>query len=401
MNNLIVWFQRIRERGNAKKISDIDFKDENFKKMISDLKIDSLMKVTELNCEGYNFTCIDEIKYFPNLEVLTIDSFDLQELNLTFNPKLKKIDIKNSEHLTEIDFSKNVSLEILKLENLFLENLSLKANINLREIVFDGLSDIDEIDLTHNVNLEELYISHMLNFDACLNENNKRLKKIYCSYGGSCSWGENGLPELEDLTLENSEISSIDVSRLYKLKKLDLTWNQISEINLFNNILLEELRIGDNAFSNINLEKNINLKYLHLGGDFYRWSYEKINHTFLDVTHNTKLIELFINSMGLSKLDLSQNLFLERLYINENPLKSIDLSKNDLLSNLSLQNTMLEDINLSKNNKLKEVQLKNNKLSSIQFPLEMKIKKMSLSKDMFDNITLEKLLDEGFVFEKD
>ncbi|WP_426485311.1 hypothetical protein [Flavobacterium sp. 2] len=401
MDRIKGWFRGVTERENVKKVSDIDFKDENFKRMISDLKIDSLMKVTELNCEDFNLVSIDEIKYFPNLEILTINSFDLEELNLGFNHKLKVINIKNSEHLTEIDFSKNTSLEVLELENLLLENLDLKANINLKKIVLDSLNEMDDIDLTYNLNLEELYVTHMLNFNARLNEKNKVLKKVYCSYGGSCKWEQSGLPALEDLTLENAEIDSVDVTGLPKLKKLDITWNQISEINLFNNILLEELRIGDNAFSNINLEKNINLKYLHLGGDYDRWSYEKINHTFLDVTHNTKLIQLFINSSGLSELDLSQNLFLERLYIDENPIKSLDLSKNYLLNDLSVQNTILEAINLSGNIKLKDVQLKDNKLSLIQFPVEMDIKQVSLSKDMFDDETIQKLVAEGFVFEKD
>lgn len=386
---------------NEKKMSDINFKDENFKKLLLDLKINSIAEVTELNCERHSFslTSINEIKYFPNLETLTINSYDLEELDLGYNLKLKNITIEDSEHLTEIDFSKNKLLEVLILGNLFVEKLDLKTNINLKKIFLDGLNELEDLDLTNNINLQEVHLEHM-RLDATLNEKNKSLKKIYCSYGPSCSWDENGLPELEELTLENSELDSVDVNCFPKLKKLDITWNQISEIDLSENVLLEELFILDNAFSAINLEKNVNLKSLSLGGDHDRESNKYVSHTHLDLTNNTKLINLYISKSSLAGIDLSKNLSLEALYIDENPIKSIHLSDNISINRLIMQNTMLESLDLSENKKLEDVTLKNNKLRTIQFPSSMNIVHSSLSKDLLEEKTINHLIQMGLVFEE-
>lgn len=399
MNKIINWLHSFGKNSSEKKISDINFKDENFKKLLLDLNIDSLTEVTELNCRKSDLININEIKYFTNLETLSISSDNLEELDLTFNEKLKVLTIENCEQLQEIDFSKNIALEILSLECLLIEKLDLKNNINLKKIVLDGLNELDDLDLTDNVNLKELYLSHM-RLDASLNENNKLLKIIYCSYGTSCTWDEGGLPELEELTLENSEIDSIDVMCFPKLKKLDITWNQISEIDLSKNILLEELSISDNAFSTINLEKNVNLKFLCLGGDHDMESNEYISFAHLDLTNNIKLVELYINKSGLSEIDLSKNLSLETLYIDENPIKSIQLSKNISINKLAVQNTILEILDLSVNKKLGDVTLKNNKLRIIRFPDVTNIVHSSLSKDLLEDKMINHLMEIGLAFEE-
>ena len=401
MNKILNWLRSFIMDFNEKKLSDINFKDENFKKLLLDLKINSLAEVIELNCERHSFslTSINEIKYFPNLETLTINSYDLEELNLAYNLKLKNITIEDSEHLTEIDFSKNKLLEVLILGNLFVEKLDLKTNINLKKIFLDGLNELEDLDLTDNINLQEVHLEHM-RLDATLNENNKLLKIIYCSYGTSCSWDENGLPELEELTLENSELGSVNVTCFPKLKKLDITWNQISEIDLSKNVLLEELSIQDNAFSAINLEKNVNLKSLSLGGDHDIESNKHISYAHLDLTNNTKLLELYINKSGLSEINLSKNLSLETLCIDENPIKSVYLSKNISINRLIMENTMLESLDLSENKKLGNITLKNNKLKTIQFPDVMNIEHSSLSKDLLEDKTISRLMQMGLVFKE-
>jgi hypothetical protein len=384
-----------------KTLADINFKDKNFKKILSKLKIDSLSEIIEIKCHNTNITSINEIKYFPNLETLIIESYDLEELDLTNNEKLKHITIEDSEHIKEINFSKNTQLEILKLRNLDLDNLNLSNNIQLKELYLDGLIEMEDIDLTANINLIELHIEHMLYFAANLNEKNNQLKKIYCSYGGTCDWTEKGLPELEELTIENAEIDTLDVTALLKLKKLDITWNEIATIDLSKNILLEELCVVDNAFSKINLKKNKNLKHLYLGGDSDRWSYEKINYEDIDLAHNIELITLSINSSGFSKIDLSKNTLLEKLYIDDNPIKSIDLSKNTFLKNLNIQNTKLETIDLTENKKIEDLTLKLNKLNSIKFSDEMIIKNSNLSKDMLEDKVIKSLISSGCIFEND
>ena len=86
------------------------------------------------------------------------------------------------------------------------------------------------------------------------------------------------------------------------------------------------------------------------------------NLSSIDLSKNTSLTSLYLDSNKLSSIDLSKNTNLTSLGLRSNKLSSIDLSKNTFLTYLYLENNELSNIDLSKNTKLTNLQLYNNPL---------------------------------------
>lgn len=88
----------------------------------------------------------------------------------------------------------------------------------------------------------------------------------------------------------------------------------------------------------------------------------------LDLSKNTKLVNLNLEEGKLKSIDLSKNTELVDLNLSENHLPSIDLSNNTKLKYLNFGNVthkQLNAIDLSKNTELEEVHLGHNKLTSL------------------------------------
>lgn len=118
------------------------------------------------------------------------------------------------------------------------------------------------------------------------------------------------LTKLKELTIRESEIATIDVSKFTTLEALT--------INTCKN------------FASIDVTKNTNLKELKLIGDKLK---------SVDVSKNTKIETLFVNENEIEKLDVTALTELKELRANDNKLTKIDITKNTKLEKeLSLQN---------------------------------------------------------------
>ncbi len=354
---------------NVKKLSQIHFKDDKFRDYIFSLNINSLEEITTLICD--DFISINEIKYFPNLEILSITSYELEELDLSYNKKLKEITIGDSEYLKTIDFSKNITLETLKLQGLDNVNtITLENNLNLKALYIGDLCNLEKIDLTNNEKLEKLDVEHGGYLEIELGHK-EHLKEISCSYGRFWFQKKNtSLPNLETLIIENCEGEGrLNVSDFKKLKKLDITWNQYDALDLSINKDLEYLSITANKFTSIDLTYNVNLKILFIGGDFKQWDDDSVvGHKSLDLSKNINLTFLSIEKGELNTIDLSHNLKLKTFIIERNPIKELDVSNNKHITSLRVKECLINEIDLSKNTQLEELALEQTKLKSIKLP---------------------------------
>lgn len=125
---------------------------------------------------------------------------------------------------------------------------------------------------------------------------------------------------------------------------------------------LKVLHLGANELSAIDVSKLVELDSLFLFGN--------MNITSLDLSHNKKLREIFLQNMGIKSLDLSKCINLTKAYINnakvlENltigslpKLERLDAVKQNLTSIVAKDLPALKELHLN-SNKIKNITLKN------------------------------------------
>jgi Leucine-rich repeat (LRR) protein len=217
---------------------------------------------------------------------------------------------------------------------------------------------------------------------------------------------ENGsiTGDITGLSLNECQVTSIDLSNLSSLKYLDLGRNIIKSIDLSNCSDLLTLNLSRNSLESISLSNLTNLKHLNL-------SYNKLTSintsalssiTLLYVKNNilstfsmydlNNLIELNLKTNSISRFDyrnsesaeipshleneghlksyeeevaISQSSYsLLKLYLNNNQLSTIDVSPLNRLNILKLSNNVIENIDVTMLRYLFKLNLSNNKLSS-------------------------------------
>ena len=138
--------------------------------------------------------------------------------------------------------------------------------------------------------------------------------------------------ELNELSVPNTPISSLDVSQNTKLEQIACSSTNISELDISSNTMLKRLFVSGTNISNIDLSSNIDLELLSM-------SFNNINT--LDVSNNVNLDILNVRFTNITSLDLSQNTLLTHIECNNNELTSLNLKNGN--------NTAVEFIDMSNN----------------------------------------------------
>ena len=121
--------------------------------------------------------------------------------------------------------------------------------------------------------------------------------------------GLEKLTSLTSLTLDNNQLTNIDVSKNTALTNLSLNNNQLTNINLSKNTALTRLELFNNQLTNIDVSNNTALQSLNL---------EKNQLTSIDISKNTSLTYLTLSNNQLTSIDVSSNNNLTRLTTDEN-----------------------------------------------------------------------------------
>lgn len=97
--------------------------------------------------------------------------------------------------------------------------------------------------------------------------------------------------KLEIIDIDETKITSIDVSKCTELKELGISGTKISQLNLTKNTKLEDLYAYNSGLTSIDVSKCPELKYLNLG---------RTKVTDLDISNNTKIERLYFGDEGLT-----------------------------------------------------------------------------------------------------
>ncbi len=134
----------------------------------------------------------------------------------------------------------------------------------------------------------------------------------------------------------NTNVTSLDVSKNSGLLELICNQNSIISLDLSQNTALVKLDCGEN------------------------------NLTSLDVTHNTALEELHCRKNHITTLNVSACTSLKMLVCNDTRIEGLDLSSHPLLLKLFCFNTKLKSLNIAGANSIKEIRMWNTNLTDCQ-----------------------------------
>jgi len=151
----------------------------------------------------------------------------------------------------------------------------------------------------------------------------------------------------------NGEIPTSDISTLTSLIIDNLGITNLSGIEDFTDITV--LSVDDNQLTSIDVSNNTNLETLSIDNN---------QLTSLDISNNTSLTRLTVNNNQLTNLDVSNNTNLETLSVDENQLTNIDLSNNINLERVFARNNQLTSLDISNNTSLSLLSVSNNQLTS-------------------------------------
>ena len=336
------------------------------------------VKVLTTATTGNRSRNIEELKYFNNLEELTIASIDIKTLD---------IDLNTFKNLNQFTIKDNYTI--------FVSSLNAKGHENLSSVNFQYVSFSSDVDLSGCRNLTDVSIPYtsantitfndctalsniyglnsgsyqQLNFSNCVSLIELTIKQAgdinlsncinltSVSISNTTRLDCSNCTSLTNLYVRGDNLSTLILERCYAIERLNCENSpSLTSLNVNDFESLNYLSIAGTGISEIDLSKNTALKTL---------SCYSCQLTSLDVSNNTALTELNCYKNQLTSLDVSKNTALTDLVCYENQLTSLDVSNNTKLIVFLCFENQITSLDLSKNLKLEIVEIQRNPLKKL------------------------------------
>ena len=247
-----------------------------------------------------------------------------------------------------IPYYTNTSNAILSYQGLnnFQNLISFKETANLQNSIdFSGMPNLKTINLLGG------YPISLNNFIGTENLETLSVQQIQIT-----NLDLSSLTNLKKLVLDQVSLNNFDFSHNLQLKVLGVPNNNLNQLDVSMLQNLENLSINGNNFQNINLNNNPNLQYLNC-------SFNQL--TILDLLQNTNLKRIECKYNNLNSLNLNNNINLQVLQCDYNNLNSIDISQNINLLAIECSNNTITSMNFSNNHLLSQVNCNSNNISNV------------------------------------
>lgn len=196
--------------------------------------------------------------------------------------------------------------------------------------------------------------------------------------------GDFAMPELTELTqlsISNSELTSLDVSGLAALRILNFICTNQSEY--------------EPQLASIDVSNNYSLEQITLGGAYYKPGIL----TALDLSNNSALTLIVVSNNKISDLKLPAGANITQLSADVNELEALDLSVLGSVKNVQVNDNKLTAIDLSKLVAAKNtLNLYNNLLTELTIPVDVKTvdaKNNKLEKVEVNDVTSKLALEKN------
>ena len=292
------------------------------------------------------------------LNNLSLNNFDIGELDLTSCKKLRNLELFDATNIDALDLRELDLLEALRLHGNNLSALSLPSGDSLKEL---SLTDykLPRVSLTNSPALTDVHIELARPGDNQIELGDIRNIENLEIYGGTLTnTSPNNFTNLNSLRSYGSHLGDLDLSMSFALEELSIHNDNTGTLNTLllpvngelNQLTiyapdLKSLYVGDlkklksvdlrlSTESNIDLSKAPSITLLALDG-----------FSSIELPEMAPLRVLDIrNGAAISQLDLSGHLELEHLIVIDTDAGYIDLSKNHHMEYVVVENTALEQI---------------------------------------------------------
>ena len=287
-------------------------------------KILSFKGMLEVNNKD-NFTSIDELQYYRNINGLNLQGNKnlAGELNLNKYPQLTgQIVISGSPLVTKINVTGLDKITQLQAHHLNgMTEVVTGGNTKLNLFALYNNNSLQSVDASNMPSLSTLQTYYSPKIQTINTTNSPNLSDFNGLSNGSLQSfiGLSDNSKLQRFWASGSQIESYDFSKMTNLKNVNLASAAVKEIKGLSaaGANLQELQLSNTHVSSLDVSNNPNLTKLDL--------YNVREMTTVDVTHNPNLTYLRTTFLPLTTLDLSNNTKLVELSIAHNKLSSFDI----------------------------------------------------------------------------
>ena len=291
---------------------------------------DNLEKI--LSCKGMlevnnkdNFTSIDELQYYRNINGLNLQGNKnlAGELNLNKYPQLTgQIVISGSPLVTKINVTGLDKITQLQTHHLDgMTEIVTGGNTKLNLFALYNNNSLQSVDASNMPSLTTLQTYYSPNIQTINTTNSPNLNDFNGLSNGSLQnfIGLSDNSKLQRFWASGSKIESYDFSKMTKLRDVNLASAAVKEIKGLSaaGANLQELQLSNTHVGSLDVSNNPNLTKLDL--------YNVKEMTALDVTHNPNLTYLRTTFIPFTSLDLSNNTKLVELSIAHCRFSSFDI----------------------------------------------------------------------------
>ena len=287
-------------------------------------KILSYKGMLEVNNKD-NFTSIDELQYYRNINGLNLQGNKnlAGELNLNKYPQLTgQIVISGSPLVTKINVTGLDKITQLQAHHLNgMTEVVTGGNTKLNLFALYNNNSLQSVDASNMPALTTLQTYYSPNIQTINTTNSPNLNDFNGLSNGSLQSfiGLSDNSKLQRFWASGSRIESYDFSKMTNLSNVNLASAAVKEIKGLSaaGANLKELQLSNTHVASLDVSNNPNLTKLDL--------YNVREMTTVDVTHNPNLTYLRTTFLPLTTLDLSNNTKLVELGIAHNKLSSFDI----------------------------------------------------------------------------
>ena len=209
------------------------------------------------------------------------------------------------------------------------------------------------------------------------------IKKFDADGDGKISGIEALLVTGIDVSSYNSISTLSGIEYFVNLERLDCSSNLLTTLDVTHNTKLIELNISNNNIENIDLSCCESLASLNCAGNGF---------VSLDVSRNKELRVLDCSDNNLNEIDIRNCCLLDELDCSSNHLTTIDLSKNTKLTKLDYSNNSLTSLDLAKLDccaNLVSVNCANNGISEIDLHTLTQLQTLNCSRNPVKKLVLD------------
>lgn len=295
---------------------EIAFDDHNLQSLI-------MKAYPDLDADKSGGLSPDEVKSVKSL----LFGFETKD---EIKPEQKIISLKGLEYF--------VALDSLDLKNQFVQDASPIFGLSKLTYLHLGNNDITTMNVSGLSNLEDLRLYGNTRLTELAFRKTPNIRELYLQNTGITTLDLTPLKELTKALINNGQLKEINFSNLPKLERIDMVKNKLQAIQAVNLPNLRELHANSNLITSVELKDVPELQRLNLYDNKLK---------SVDVSQAVKVMFLFLFDNPLEQIDLSKLPMLFEIRASNSSLETLDLSHNKIITKVEATNMpKLKSINL-------------------------------------------------------